>query len=123
MRIPILLIAAVLTASALAPPALAQNESDWVPYFAFEDVTFFFAPSTLQKDGVARIIKWHDSRNPQVVLEVRIDCTARTIQSLSADEYYLLTGMYYETADLSAQPPDPLGTPASMGSALAKTVC
>jgi hypothetical protein len=110
-------------AALLTGPALAQNESDWVPYFTYKDVTFFFAPSTLQKDGVLRTVKWHDSRNPQVVFKVRIDCTARTIQSLSADEYDLLTGDYYETADLSAQPPDPLGSPASMGSALAKVVC
>ncbi|GAA0555805.1 hypothetical protein [Rhizomicrobium electricum] len=118
MRIPILLIAAALTA-----PALAQNESDWVSYFTFQDVKFFYAPSTVQKDGAVRIVKWHDSRNPQVVFKVRIDCTARTIQSLEADEYDLLTGDYYETADLSGQPPDPLGASDSMGSALAKTVC
>jgi hypothetical protein len=118
MRSPILLMAAVLMA-----PALAQNESDWVRYFTFQDVTFFFAPSTLQKDGAVRVVKWHDSRNPQVVFKVRIDCTAHTIQTLEADEYDLLTGDYYETADLSGQPPDELGGPDSMGSALAKTVC
>jgi hypothetical protein len=119
MRLVCVLVVAVL----LTGPALAQNESDWVPYFTYNGVTFFYSPASQTRDRAARIVKWHDSKNPQVVFKVRIDCTARTIQSLAADEYDLLTGDYYETADLSDQPPDQLGSPASMGSALAKTVC
>lgn len=114
---------AILVAALLISPALAQNESDWKPYFTFEDITFFYAPSTLHRDGALRTVKWHDTRNPQVVFKVRIDCAARTIQSLSADEYDLNTGDYYETQDLSGTPLDVLGTPASMGSHLEKVVC
>jgi hypothetical protein len=77
----------------------------------------------VKKDGAVRTVKWHDSRNPQVVFKVRIDCTAHSIQSLTADQYDLLTGDYYETTDISGQPPEELGGPDSMGSALAKTVC
>ncbi len=112
----------VLVAS-LMPRAAAQNESDWKPYFTFKDVTFYYAPSTLKRDGTVRLVKWHDSRNPQVVFQVRIDCAARTIQSLAADQYDLITGEFYETTDLSSQPVDKLGTPDSMGSHLAKVVC
>ncbi len=114
---------AALFAALLAVPALAQNETDWKPYFTFEDITFFFAPSTIQREGSMRWVKWHDTRNPQVVFKVRIDCKARTIQSLSVDEYDLITGAYYETQDLSGTPTDELGTEASMGSHLAKAVC
>lgn len=114
---------ALLVTVLLICPALAQNESDWKPYFTFEDITFFFAPSTLVRDGTLRTVKWHDTRNPQVVFKVRIDCAARTIQSLSADEYDLITGDYYETQDLSGTPVDELGSPKSMGSHLEKVVC
>lgn len=112
----------VLTA-VLVIPATAQNESDWKPYFTFHDVTFFYAPSTVKRAGSQREVKWHDSRNPQVVFKVHIDCAARTIRSLAADEYDLITGDYYETADLSNTPTDELGSPDSMGSALATAVC
>jgi hypothetical protein len=112
--------AMVILASA---PAFGQNESDWKPYFTYKDVTFFFAPSTLKRDGAVREVKWHDTRNPQVVFKIRIDCAARTIQALSADQYDLLTGAFYATADLSTTPVDALGGPDSMGSHLAGAVC
>lgn len=121
-----LMTALLLATLALPSPATlsaAQNESDWKLYFTFQNVTFFYAPSTLQRQGTLRVVKWHDSRNPQVVFKVRIDCAARTVQSLAADQYDLITGTYYETTDLSAQPPDGLGTPDSMGSHLANAVC
>jgi hypothetical protein len=114
---------ALILVTSLMPQAAAQNESDWKPYFTFKDVTFYFAPSTVQRDGTVRLVKWHDSRNPQVVFQVRIDCAARTIRSLAADQYDLITGEYYETTDLSSQPADDIGTPDSMGSHLAKAVC
>ncbi len=115
--------ALILMTVSLGSPALAQNESDWKPYFTYEDITFFYSPSTLVRDGHLRVVKWHDTRNPQVVFKVRIDCEARTIQSLSVDEYDLITGDYYESQDLSSTPVDPLGTDASMGSHLAEAVC
>jgi hypothetical protein len=112
-----------MVSALLIGPALAQNESDWKPYFTFEDITFYYAPSTIQRDGDLRAVKWHDTRNPQVVFKVRINCAKRTIQSLSADEYDLVTGDYYETQDLSGTPVDELGSPKSMGSNLEKVVC
>jgi len=110
-------------ALALTGPAAAQNESDWLAFFTYEGVTFYWSPASLKREGTARVVKWHDTRNPQVVFKVQIDCKARTIQSLSADEYDLNTGAYYQTQDLSGSPVDTLGTPASMGSKLAATVC
>jgi len=105
-------------------PAAAQNETDWKPYFTFKSVTFYFSPSTVARDGDVRTVKWHDTLNPQVVFESRIDCVARTITSVSADEYDLITGEYYDTKDLSQNAqPDELGTSASMGSHLAAAVC
>jgi hypothetical protein len=115
--------AAVLAVVLSSGPALAQNESDWKPYFSYDGITFYYSPSTLVRDGHQRVVKWHDTRNPQVVFKVRIDCVARTIQSLSVDEYDLITGEYYETQDLSSTPVDDLGTDVSMGSHLAKAVC
>lgn len=112
-----------LMAILLATAAPGQNESDWKAYFTFKTVTFFYSPSTLRRDGAVREVKWHDTRNPQVVFKIRIDCTARTIQALSADQYDLITGAYYETADLSGTPVDQLGSPDSMGSHLAGAVC
>ena len=105
-------------------PAAAQNETDWKAYFTFKDVTFYYSPSTLVRDGDTRIVKWHDTINPQLVFKSRVDCAARTITSVSADEYDLITGEYYDTKDLTENAvADPLGTPASMGSHLASVVC
>ena len=105
-------------------PAEAQNETDWKPYFTYSDIIYYYAPSSLVRDGDTRIVKWHDTRNPQVVFKSRIDCAAHTITSVSADEYDLITGAYYDTKDLSENAvADPLGTPASMGSHLAAVVC
>lgn len=114
---------AAAAAVLLTAPAPAQNESDWKPYFTYQDVTFFYAPSTVRRDGEAREVKWHDSRNPQVVFKVRIDCATHTFRSLAADQYDLITGEFYDTADLSNTPPDDLGGPDSMGSHLAGVVC
>lgn len=115
--------AAWLVTAVFCAPALAQNETDWKPYFTYQDVTFFYSPSSMSRDGHRRLVKWHDTRNPQVVFKVLIDCKAWTIQSLSVDEYDLITGEYYETQDLSSTPADTLGTEASMGSHLAEAVC
>ncbi len=115
--------AALLAVVIIGSPALAQNESDWKPYFTYDGITFYYSPSTIVRDHWLRTVKWHDSRNPQVVFKVRIDCNARTIHSLSVDEYDLLTGDYYATQDLSTTPVDPLGAEASMSSHLAKVVC
>lgn len=117
------LAAVAIAALLLTCPAPAQNEPDWQAYFSVQGITFFYSPSSLSRDGALRTVKWHDTLNPQVVFRSRIDCTAHTMQSLSADQYDLLTGQYYETDDISTQPPDPLGDAASMGGALAKTVC
>jgi hypothetical protein len=115
---------ALLMAVMWCVPALAQNETDWAAYFTYQDITFYYAPSTVERNGATRIVKWHDTRNPQVVFKSRIDCAARTITSISADEYDLITGEWYDTKDLSEHAqPDDLGTPASMGSHLAATVC
>jgi len=119
MRLACVPLMAILLTSA----ALGQNESDWKPYFTYKDVTFFYAPSTLKRDGAVREVKWHDTRNPQVVFKIRIDCAARTIRALAADQYDLLTGDFYDTADLSSTPVDALGGPDSMGSHLASAVC
>ena len=117
------LVCVPLVAFLLSTAALGQNESDWKSYFTYKDVTFFYAPSTLKRDGAVREVKWHDSRNPQVVFKIRIACAARTIRALAADPYDLATGEFYATADLTNTPIDPLGTPDSMGSHLAGAVC
>lgn len=115
---------ALFLALAWLSPASAQNETDWNPYFTFQNVTFYYAPSTVQRDGAIRIVKWHDTLNPQVVFRSRIDCAARTITTVSADEYDLITGEWYDTKDLSENAAtDALGTNASMGSHLAAVVC
>jgi hypothetical protein len=116
-------VLAALAACLFAAAAGAQNEADWKPYFSYSGITFYYAPSSLSRDGDTRTLKWHDTANPQVVFRARIDCAAHTMQSLSADQYDLLTGTYYGTEDLSGQPADELGGPASMGGALAKAVC
>jgi len=116
--------AAVVAMVLALSPAAAQNETDWRPYFTFKDVTYYFSPSTVARDGNMRVVKWHDTLNPQVVFKSRIDCAAHTITSVSADEYDLITGEYYDTKDLSANDDtEGLGTPASMGSHLAAAVC
>ena len=116
--------AALLLSALWLFPASAQNETDWKSYFTYQGVTFYYAPSTVERDGAARVVKWHDTLNPQVVFKSRIDCGARTITSISADEYDLITGEWYDTKDLSENAmPDDLGSPSSMGSHLAAVVC
>jgi hypothetical protein len=114
---------ACVTAMVILANGAALGQNGWTPYFTYKDVTFYYEPSSVLRDGALRTVKWHDTRNPQVVFKVRIDCAAHTVASLSADQYDLITGDYYDTADLSNQPPDTLGGPDSMGSHLAKVVC
>jgi len=114
----------ILAVALCAGVAQAQNESDWQPFFAVRGTTFYYAPSTVRRDGDLRSVKWHDSLNPQVVFLMRIDCKARTIQSLSVDQYDLNTGAYYASQDLSANSqPEPIEGPATMGAKLAEIVC
>jgi len=109
---------------ALTSPAGAQ--SDWTQFFYYSEqgITFYYSPSTVAHDGNNATAKWHDSSNPGLVYLVQIDCSARTIQSLSVDRYDPQSGSFIETVDLrDKSSADPIGPQGTMASNLAQAIC
>ncbi len=103
-------------------PATAQ--SDWTSFFTYQNITFYYAPSSVSQNGSLVTAKWHDSNNLGLVYLVQIDCSARTIQSLSVDRYDPQTGSFIETVDLRGQStPGQVGPYGTMAGNLAQAIC
>jgi hypothetical protein len=114
---------AFLLACLTALPARAQ--SDWTQfcYDSGVNVTFYYSPSSVQRNGDYATAKWHDSNNPELVFLAQVACSARTIQSLSVDRYDQ-NGAFIETVDLSGKStPQEIGPPGTMGANLSQAVC
>lgn len=115
-----LMAAALLLA---ARPSLAQ--SDWTPiaHDSGADVTFYYSPGSVQRNGGYATASWHDSRNPGLVFLAQANCSARTLRSLSVDEYDA-NGAFKQRVDLSAQStPQQLGPPGTFGYNLVQAIC
>ncbi len=103
-------------------PAVAQ--SDWTQFFDYQGTTFYYAPSTVAHNGSMAMTKWHDSNHPEIVFLVQIDCSARTIQSMSVDKYDPQSGSFLETIDLTGQStPQAIGPDYTMAAHLAQAAC
>ncbi|MDE1987089.1 MAG: hypothetical protein KGL29_02530 [Alphaproteobacteria bacterium] len=107
---------------ALVAPAAAQ--SDWTQYFDYQGITFYYAPSTVTHNGGMTTAKWHDSNHPEIVFLVQIDCSARTIQSMSVDKYDPQSGAFLGSVDLTGQSaPEQIGADYTMAAHLAQVTC
>ena len=115
------LIAAAL--ALVAGPSLAQSDWQQVAYDSGVGVAFYYSPSSVQHNGGYATAKWHDSRNPGIVFLAQADCSARTLQNLSVDEYDA-SGAFQQTVDLSGQStPQQLGPPGTFGYNLVQAIC
>ncbi len=114
--------ASMLACLLSAFPATAQ--SDWTSFFTYQNTTFYYSPGSVSHNGSLVNAKWHDSNNLGLVYLAQIDCSARTIQSLSVDRYDAQTGAFIQTVDLSGQSaPQQIGPYGTMAGNLAQATC
>ena len=107
---------------AVVTPAWAQ--SDWSQFFSYNGVDFYYSPASVEHSGDYVTVKWHDSQESQLIYLAQIDCSARTIQSLSVDRYDTETGAFIETVDLRNNSTiDAIGDPGTMAASLAQDTC
>ena len=115
------LMAAAL--SLAAGSSMAQSDWRQVAYDSRLSVGFFYSPSSVQRSGGYSTVKWHDSRNPGLIFLVQANCSARTLLTLSVDEFDA-NGAFKQHVDLSGQStPQQLGPPGTFGYNLVQAVC
>lgn len=115
-----LMAAALFLAST---PCMAQSDWRQVAYDSGVGVAFYYSPGSVQRDGDYATAKWHDTRHPELVFLAQVNCSARTIRSLSVEEFDA-NGELKQTVDLSGQSsPNPVGPPGTFGSNLLQAIC
>jgi hypothetical protein len=124
------LCAALVSAVALAVPALAQSDFTEFYFDQGSGSHFYYSPSSVQQNGSLRGVAWTDTTLQQAnngtehdVFNAQIDCSAQTIQSLSVNRYDAQSGALIATVDLSTQAPAQSSSPGTMAGNLAARVC
>ena len=118
----IVAVYATFSVFAFATPAWAQD--DWSVFFSYNGIDFSYSPGSVQHSGDDVTVKWHDSQESQLIYLAQIDCSARTIQSLSVDRYDPQTGEFIETVDLrNNSTVDAIGDTGTMAANLAQATC
>ena len=91
-----------------------------------EDITCWYAADTIQRSGPSAIVKFICNSEPTptkwTVFTVRIQCLARTYQSIGAEIYDAQTGALLDRMDLGGAIPETT-PPNSMGAELTAIVC
>jgi hypothetical protein len=114
-------MAAALTLA--AAPSMAQSDWRQIAYDSGVNVAFFYSPGSVQRNGDFATANWHDSRNPGLIFLAQANCSARTLQNLSVDEYDA-DGAFKQRVDLSGQStPQQLGPPGTFGYNLVQSIC
>jgi|SRR3974390_1165269 len=115
--------ALIIVAILANTPALAQSDWQEIAHDSQANVTFYYSPSSVQRNGNFSTAKWHDSNHPELIFTAQVDCSARTIQSLSVDVYET-DGTFKETVNLAANgSPQDVGPPGTFGSNLLQAIC
>jgi hypothetical protein len=118
------IVAAFTALSVLACSSQAVAQSDWSLFFSYNGIDFYYSPESVQHSGDYVTMKWHDSQESQLIYLAQIDCSARTIQSLSVDRYDPQTGAFIETVDLrNNSTVDAIGDSGTMAAMLAQDTC
>lgn len=113
----------VLAAIFASTPALAQSDWQEVAHDSQANVTFFYSPSSVERNGSTSTAKWHDTNHPELIFTALVDCSARTIQSQSVD-IYNPDGSLKETVNLAANDsPHEIGPPGTFGANLLQAIC
>src|SRR5579864_5380751 len=117
------ILSLIIVALIASMPALAQSDWQEVAHDSQANVTFLYTPGSVQRSGNLSTAKWHDTNHPELIFTAQIDCSARTIQSVSVDTYNA-DGSFKETVDLSANDsPHDIGPPGTFGSNLLQSIC
>lgn len=106
-----------------AGPSMAQSDWRQVAYDSGLNVAFFYSPSSVQRNGGYATVKWHDSRNPGLVFLVQADCSARTLLTLSADEFDANGGLKQHVDLTGRSTPQQVGPAGTFGYNLVQAVC
>jgi hypothetical protein len=117
-------ISAIAGSALLAAAAYAQSDWTQIAHDSGVGVTFYYSPGSVGHDGGYATAKWHDSNHPELVFLAQVDCSARTIQSLSVDRYDPQSGAFIGTVDLRNNgSPQQIGPMGTMAANLAQAIC
>jgi hypothetical protein len=124
------LSATLVSAIALAVPALAQSDFTEFYFDQGSGSHFYYSPGSVQQNGSLRSVAWTDTTLQQAnngtehdVFNAQIDCSAQTIQSMSVNRYDAQSGSLIATVDLSTQQGPQSYSPGTMAGDLAARVC